>query len=409
MKNLALEALLVGALAACGGGKVQLLDGGGDASIACNPVAQTGCMANEKCTWIVDVDGSKTAAEIGHIGCAPVGGLADGAACTNATAALNGGADTCIAGDLCVSGKCKPICDPQLVDGAAPGACAASYACSVYSGVFVSGTTPVAGVCEPSCDPLTQALNVGTTGTAACGSVDPTKPSGTCVASTGFRSFHCAPSDPTLYGNTDRKAPLTDARGNAYGNGCAPGFIPFYYEDASGAMKVTCSGMCAPLKVDATIALDAAHKDDNRGDKTALGKLPTDAAPSAGKATCDVGVKGSQVSSPHGEDCRYLWFPLAKGDPTKALPSPYNDTLGICFAYEKFVDITVPGMTAKQPEKSCAELPVTTATTDDPYGSAKDNGCYPLVQSIGLRKAPRRAIPYRLANGDGLALRHVFD
>jgi hypothetical protein len=317
----------------------------------------------------------------------------------------NGGADTCISGDLCISGKCKPICDPQLVAGAAAGACATNYACSVYSGVFASSGPPVAGVCEPTCDPLTQALNVGTTGTAACGSVDPTKPTGTCVASGGFRSFHCAPSGSSLYANIDRQPPQGDANGNYYGNGCAPGFIPFYFEDASGAMKTLCSGMCTPLKVDATIAADPAHKDDNKGDATALGKLPTDAAPMAGRSTCALGVKGSEVE----EDCRYVWFPLAQGDPSKAVASPFNDTLGLCFAYQKFLTVTVPGMTQKQPEKSCAKLPVT-APVDDPYGSAKDNGCYPLADSrLALRKATPRILTYRLAHGAGPAVRHVFD
>src|SRR5512140_242706 len=375
MKMQALGALLVGVVAACGSGKVKLLDGGVDAPMACDPVAQSGCMAGEKCTWVVDVDGTATTNEIGHIGCAPAGATLDGAACADATMAVNGGADSCVAGELCISRKCKPICDPQLVDGAAKGACPTNYACSIYAGVFESSGPPVAGVCEPTCDPLTQALNVGTTGTAACGSLDATKPSGTCVASGGFRSFHCAPSGSMVYANTDRKAPLADSRGNAYLNGCAPGFIPFYYEDASGAMKTLCSGLCAPLKVDMTIASDPAHKDDNKGDPTALGKLPTDAAPAAGKSTCAVGVKGSETE----EDCRYVWFPLAQGDPTKALTTPYNDTLGVCFAYQKFLAVTVPGM-PKQPEKSCANLPVT-APTNDPYGSAKDNGCYPLAES----------------------------
>jgi hypothetical protein len=411
MKKLALGALFISLAAACGsgGGKVNLLDASVDAPSVCNPVAQTGCMTGEKCTWIVDIDGTATADEIGHIGCVAAGTIPDGSPCGDAVAASNGGADMCIKGELCISGKCKPICDPQLVDGTAPGACALNFSCSLYSGVFVSTGDPVAGVCEPGCDPLTQALSVGTTNTAACGSADATKPSGTCVPSRGFKSFHCAPTGMSIYTKTDRQPPLADAHGNVFANGCAPGFIPFYVQDAdAGLMTTVCSGMCAPLKVDATIATDIAHKDDNRGDKTVVGKLLVDPAPVAGHATCDVGVKGSTVSSKFGEDCRYLWFPLAQGDPTKAQVTPYNDTLGICFAYEKYLTITMPGMTQKFPEKSCAELPVT-APTDDPFGSAKENGCYPLADSIGVRKRARSAPSYRLANGDGLALRHVFD
>jgi hypothetical protein len=395
----------LGWLAACGSKSVAPPDATFDAPVACNPVAQTGCGPSEKCTWVVDLDSTATMSEVGHIGCAAVGSIADAGACNDAISAVGGGADNCVAGELCVTGKCKPICDPQLVAGA--GACATNYACSIYADIFSSAGNSVAGICEPSCDPLTQALNAGDGATAACGSLDPAQPAGACVASVGFRSFHCAPTSPTLYANLDRSVPFTDALGNAYSNGCAPGFIPFYFEDASGAMKTLCSGMCAPLKVDQTIAAQAGHQDDNRGDKAALGKLPTDSMPVKGKAICDAGVKGSTVSAPHGQDCRYLWFPLAKGDPTKSIQSPFNDTLGVCFAYEDFVTVTVPGMAQKQPEKSCAELPA--EPTTDPFGSAKDNGCYPLAESFGARAAPHRTPSFRLANGAGLAVRHIFD
>ena len=411
MNKLALGASLIGIIAACGGGKVQLIDAGADAPMACDPVAQSGCMAGEKCTWIVDLDGSATQAEIGHIGCAASGAVLDGAACTDATAATNGGVDGCVRGDLCISKKCKPICDPQVVTGAT-GGCTTNYACSSYAGVFTISGPPVAGVCEPTCDPLTQKLNVGTTNLEACGSVDPTMPTGTCVIGPGFTSFVCAPAVASVAGKTDRVPPLADSAGNIYGNGCAPGYIPFYFEDASGANKTVCSGMCAPLKVDQDIATGD-HVDDNRGDKTALGKLPGDATSVAGHATCDSNVKGSTVSptsSPRGEDCRYIWFGLAQGVVSNALQTPYNDTLGVCFAYENYHDIRVPGIADLQQEKSCAELPAVAPSDTDPYGSAKDNGCYPLAQSQSLRRNVRRTGSFRLANGGSpLMVRHVFD
>ncbi|HEX7836800.1 MAG TPA: hypothetical protein VF469_05020 [Kofleriaceae bacterium] len=430
MKTPALGACVVAVFAlysaACGGGgKPQLLDSSVDALFACDPVKQTGCKTGEKCTWIVDIDGSATMDEFGHVGCAAVGAAPtqDGAACMEASVKNNMPVDTCAAGDLCISSKCKPICDPQLVDGTAKGACATNYACSVYSGVFTSGTNAAAaaaGVCEPTCDPLTQKLNVGTTGVDACGSADPTNPTATCVVSGGFRSFHCAPFNGDFVQpgttqkwieRTDRQPPLADSRGNYFGNGCAPGFIPFYVEDlAAGSMTTLCSGMCAPLKVDNVIATGT-HATDNQGDATALAKLPTDAAPAAGNAVCTPGKKGAtDVTSSFGEDCRFVWFPLANGDPTMAAQTPFNDTLGICFAYEKFLTVTMPGMTKKFPEKSCADLPPTAPTTD-PYGSAKANGCYPLAESRrGTRNAPRSALSqFRLANGPAPAVRHIFD
>jgi hypothetical protein len=408
MKKLAL-ALLVGAIAACGGGgKPTLIDGAIDAVVVCNPVMQTGCNAGEKCTWIVDIDGTATTNDVGHIGCVTAGTTPDGGACNDATAAANGGADTCIAGDLCISRKCKPICDPQLVDGSAAGACKADFSCSIYAGVFESGGDPTAGVCEPGCDPLTQRLKVGNL--EACGSADATKPSGTCVPSRGFLSFHCAPSGSIVYDKTDRVAPLSDpVSGNPFGNGCAPGFIPFYFNDASGSMMTMCSGLCAPLKNDMTSPAGS-----NQGDKTALGKLVADATPVAGHAVCTPTVKGAKdIMSAKGEDCRFAWLPLAtRGDPTMPSMSPYNDTLGICFAFEKFVDVMVPGptpgTTTTVPEKSCAELAPSAPT--DPFGDAKSEGCYPLADSKALRKTTNRRVHnYRLANGDGLALRHVFD
>jgi hypothetical protein len=408
MSKLALGALFAGVAAACSGGTDSSRDAGPGAVLACNPIAQTGCMANEKCTWIVDVDPTPNANEIGHIGCVAAGTIPDGADCPDTTVASNAGADTCVGGDLCMSGRCKRICDPQLVDGAASGACAASFTCSTYAGVFVSAGDPVAGVSEPNCEPLTQKLVMGTTNIEACGSPAPAAPTATCVPGRGFRTFHCAPTDASFYPNTDRVVPHADAAGNIYDNGCAPGFIPFYVQDAdAGYMTTLCSGMCAPVKTDMTNPSKAA------GDPATAGKLTTDPSAVAGKSTCNAGVKGSIPADPTGkgvEDCRFVWFPLAKGDPTKALQTPYNDTLGICFAYQKYLTVTIPGMPQKFPEKSCAELPVT-APTNDPYGSARDNGCYPLADSLGasVRQRTQRAPSYRLANGAGPAVRHVFD
>lgn len=418
MKKLAL-ALLVGTIAACGGGgKTTLIDGAVDAQVACNPVMQTGCNAGEKCTWILDIDGNPNGNpptnDVGHIGCVTAGTTASGGACNDATAAANGGADTCIASELCISRKCKPICDPQVVEGtAAAGACAADFSCSIYSGVFESGGDPVAGVCEPGCDPLTQKLKLGNL--EACGSVDATKPSGTCVPSRGFLSFHCAPSGSLVYNNTDRIAPLSDSSGQPFGNGCAPGFIPFYRE-AVGSMSTVCTGLCAPLKVDNQIVTQVGHQTDNQGDKTALGKLVTDTTAVAGHAVCTPMVKGATgLAASFGEDCRFIWLDLAGGDVSKPLNSPYNNTLGVCFAYEKYLDVTIPQMTQKFPEKSCAELPPTAPDTD-PYGSALQNGCYPVppqaAASSGskeIRKSSRWASNYRVAHGDAILVRHVFD
>ncbi|HEY0991824.1 MAG TPA: hypothetical protein VGD80_32460, partial [Kofleriaceae bacterium] len=208
-----------------------------------------GCAAGQKCTWIVDIDGGSTTPDIGHIGCVANGTTPHGAACVDASMSST---DSCVAGDLCVGRKCKSICDPAVVGDTGPGSCTAIESCNVYSGLLEEAGQPVAGVCEPRCAPLTQALLGG--GGAACGSADPARPSSTCVASRGFLAFHCAPSGSIVYDKTDRLPPLTDpTTGTPFGNGCAPGFMPFYREDAA-SMTILCSGMCAPVKMDRSIA-----------------------------------------------------------------------------------------------------------------------------------------------------------
>src|SRR5688500_4614995 len=96
MRKLALVAFLAsaGALAACSssdddddvnvgddddGDDEPGVDAGPD-PVACDPVAQTGCAAEEKCTWLVEqVDPDYLA----RSACVPNGATAIGAACTS--------------------------------------------------------------------------------------------------------------------------------------------------------------------------------------------------------------------------------------------------------------------------------------------------------------------------------------
>src|SRR3954469_21678242 len=105
---LGLVALVV---AACGGGGggVKLVDAAVDAPMACNPYLQTGCMAGEKCTWVVDLDPTSSTNQIGHTGGVSDGANPDGAPCSRARMGVNGGADSCVAGDVCVASQCKKI------------------------------------------------------------------------------------------------------------------------------------------------------------------------------------------------------------------------------------------------------------------------------------------------------------
>lgn len=406
MKKLAL-ALSLGVIVACGGGgKPTLIDSSIDAFTLCNPVAQTGCATGEKCTWIIDIDGSATTNPVGHLGCAPNGTVADNGTCQFARAGMNGGVDACVAGELCLSGKCKPICDPQ-VTGAAAGACPTDYACSTIDGLLESGGDSVAGICESACDPLTQRLKVG--GAEACGSVAPATPDRTCVPG-GLTVFSCADN---VSDAKDREAPLM-ANGRLFTNSCAPGFVLGFFE-SSGSMTTLCAGLCAPLEVDADTIKVAGHELDNQGDAAVLGKKPDDPAPVAGHATCAAGVKGALtgINAPHGEDCRFLWAVTRDEDivPT----NPYNDTLGLCFPYEKFT-FTVSGATFT--EKSCAELPRVQPDAMDPWGTAAENRCYKFgkttpgataVSATAQRRNTFRSSSFRLAHSQAPLVRHIFE
>jgi hypothetical protein len=418
MKKLALG--LLGLVAACGGGGgVKLVDS--NVPMTCDPVLQTGCATGEKCTWIIDANPTAALDRIGHTGCAPVGTTADNAPCTFANADVNNGADTCIAGDFCIAGRCKPICNPDLVSGAGNGACADKFSCSLYRGVFLVGGNPTSGVCEPGCDPLTQEKLVGDD-KPACGSPDPINPTFTCVPAGGFNSFSCAPNIDDKFAATDGQPSIPDPRtGDISINSCSPGYIPITIGNGTTAMKNVCAGLCAPVKVD-----EDTNPEQAPGSATALGKLIHDAVPAAGNATCFSDKKGSIAGDlAHDdpvEDCRFLWTFLVD-DQRQVADTPYNDTLGLCFDYNSvMVDTDDPDMLPDTTLVSCRKLPaVIDATHPDvtKLGSAKDNGCYPLAETAprsstdtatrSLGNNPHRTVIQRLVYGPGALARHVFE
>jgi hypothetical protein len=419
MKNLILGAAAIALAVACGGGKTQLVDAGVDAQFACDPIAQTGCKATEKCTWFVDFDAdlSKNTEEIGHIGCAPASAndTGDGLACTDARMGTNNGVDTCAKGDLCIAGKCKPICDPQVSGSAAAGACKTNYACTLYAGVFSMSSAPaIAGVCEPACDPLTQQLKVGSGNLEACGAMDPAMPDsttgtgGTCVFGPDPATWICAPTGPRLYTNTDRVDPLLNPMMEAYPNGCAPGFVPLFL-DMAGGTKTKCTGICAPMSSDMT------KPDGHQGDATVPVKLVGEATSMAGNGVCAEGKKGS-TQPPPGEDCRFAWWVLFGDDLSKVPASPYNDTVGFCLPYQLFTTVmSKPADPAPQPLKSCADLPPPPGTAGDPQRNAAIMGCYPTtearqaLQANPLTEARHTAPIARRPYGPVPLARHVFE
>jgi hypothetical protein len=360
MMKFALGALFAG-LVACGGGDAPILiDAPNDATGAvCNPIAQTGCAANEKCTWITD---QVTPTEVGHIGCTPDGTVATGGACVEGPPGPQG-FDDCVKGDICIAGVCKNICDPQQL-GAASG-CDEEHSCSRYSGLFVAGGMITAGACDPKCDLLTQRLLVAVNGrTEACGSEDPAAPRAGCYPTAGFQGGSCAPvraDDPELpagelqhLDRTDREPSLENEQGEAFLNGCAPGYTAFFFEN-DASMRALCTGICAPFPGglsnvnNATTGPNSGGGAVNTGDVAALVKLPRQPAPAAGHGTCNAtGAKGSTAANggvlTGPERCVYLWPFLADDAGTPDPMDTAGETIGFCFPHTFFRYANDPDM-----------------------------------------------------------------
>lgn len=404
MKKLALGALLSGLMAACGGGgddPIVLPDtGGGDDSgvpVTCNPIAQTGCLDTEKCTWIVDQEEPQ---EVGHIGCVPLAGdeIAIDGTCAVGPAGPQG-FDNCEKGAICVAAVCKAICDPQMA-GVASG-CDAQHSCSRYSGLFEVAGSITAGACDPQCDPLNQNLLAGTGNTAACGSVDPAAPNQGCYTF-DFETFSCAPANADTLTRIDREMPITDGAGNPFVNGCAPGYMPFFIE-GTGSMTTLCTGLCAPAEIDDTDA----HKLNGPGDATVSAKLVDKAAPAVGDGLCQAGKKGSAVGGT--QNCLFLWpFLLdANGNPGT---SPFNETLGVCFSFTQFQFDSDGDMTPDTTFPDCATLPPRSDATTGDADDAADFGCQ-LIENSQFAPSQKGAPAlknFRLTLGEGKAVAHRF-
>lgn len=78
-----------------------------DAFQMCDAFAQTGCLANEKCSWIQDQ--VPIPQPTGHIQCVPDGSGAEGTECAFGPPGADG-YDNCIAGTVCVNATCHFIC-----------------------------------------------------------------------------------------------------------------------------------------------------------------------------------------------------------------------------------------------------------------------------------------------------------
>ncbi|HEY4179420.1 MAG TPA: hypothetical protein VGM90_21395 [Kofleriaceae bacterium] len=358
-----------------------------DNADSCSPTAQTGCNASEKCTWILGPEG-----HCDYIGCAPNGTIEIGDACGSPETWAQKW-DSCVKGAACVDGECRQVCDNN---GGTP-MCDAMHACQVHDDLFTNSGSSVAGVCDPGCDPLTQELLFGTD-TAACGSVTPDAPEKGCY---GYGTFACidVPAEVGVT-HTDRTVPVTT---NFEGtNSCSPGFIPFFYE-STGSTRTLCTGLCSALEIDNT----PQHVGNTKGNPSALGKLPSNAAAELGDATCDVSKKGSDASSV----CKFIWPYLVYDDGT--LPpgfehGPYLDSLGVCFARDHYFYDANGDMVPETPYPDCSTLPPHSDATPGKFDDAADFGCQTKAHTPPglLTRAPMARVDTRVSTNAPALARH---
>ena len=368
MRKLAFGAItfgLLAALAACGGGDgPTLVDSGvdGPPTLACNPVEQTGCGNGEKCTWI-NID---SATDLGTVGCVPNGNVARDGACTYGADGETTGFDDCVAGNICISGACEPICTIS------PDSCDSTSSCSRYTGLFTNAT-PELGACDYLCDPVTQERLSNPT-QASCGGT------GTDINATKGcygvfdGDFSCAGVPQTVATNpgnyTQSDTAYGPMAGSAYLNGCAPGFAPLLRNANNMTAPVVCFAFCEPAPTCNTAGGSATVCGvDNYGGAT-------------GHTCADRGADNN--------GCQYFWsfetFDAAT-DP------PHPDGVGYCWdsvAYVADWDGTNGPMT-EGPWPHCDGV-APPGGGDDTTGDAEFWGCvpYPVGAAQGTKK---HAIP----------------
>lgn len=271
--------------------------------VYCDPVAQTGCSAGKKCTWIIATDRGEAPA---GVGCVPEGSASLGSACTLSTIT---GYDDCAKGLFCGDNTCDAICSYTP-----SGMCGSGAGC-VPGPALTEGYLPGEGYCVHTCDPLADndfdgagsaftksgsgcsAANEGCYGVPSRGTQPPTV-------------FTCADAfNPLPLHHRDECTDNCTPFGLPIANGCAPGYEPLLRE-SNAVSTIICVALCAPLDC---YAGNCGSNDGNR-----IG-----AAPHRCSSSDAVGSFGS------GEECEFLWHRELDGS-GHWLPSPYSNTVGIC-------------------------------------------------------------------------------
>jgi hypothetical protein len=313
-----------GATAGTGG---SATGGTGGGTVACNPVAQTGCPTGQRCAWIF------LSGTTGHNACLPDGSVNLGGACAIGPFGETTGFDNCKRGTSCISGECKTICSTT------PDSCPNSYACSRYvdSPFDLDGTLGI-GFCDSTCNPLTQTRD--SDGAAACGSPNASAPTLGCFGPLGGK-FLCARIISTT------KTHGVAAGVPTYVNSCAPGHLPLRPDSTTTSAPI-CTALCRPA---ATSTASPANAPGQSGSGF----------------TCP----DKNAGSPH--ECRYFWWLFE--NPTNFMPTAYSNTLGVCFNYPNYRFDSNGDMTLDMVYPSCAALSPTAHNYDSVLTDAEAWGC----------------------------------
>jgi hypothetical protein len=350
----------------------------------CNPVSQTGCSPDQKCTW--DRVAAGAGSPIGEIACVPAGTKQLGQACRFGAAGAVTGYDDCASGLICdapvdldgTTGVCAAICDSSALAGEA-GACATGFACDLREHVFLNSGEPpnLIGMCDHTCDPLTDVRD--SDGAAGCGGVITNGVSGYgCygLPDPDLRPTHFT-CEKTIDPSKKSDAYAYDAALGVQANSCATGYEPLLYDDTADSValdqtKIICVALCAPAP-------------------TSLESHPNPGGVSP-HACADAGATGAH-------ECRYWWFVEQFADGNTALGS-WSNTLGFCMDPTRYTFdgslLHPPRSNAEWP--SCASLSSTAMTYDaDPGGTqtVPDDvywGCAPEPTTLRSRaRSPVRA------------------
>lgn len=228
-QSLALVTTLFGCLsaAACGSGGssadaniIIFIDAStnGDGGIVaeCNPVVNTGCGPNEKCSKLNQTD------TLARTTCVPDGTVERGGACEWGEPGATTGYDNCLATNYCRNGICREICD------SAPDSCSSGNCVQIYN---TFDETDGVGVCAESCDPVSQDCSADGEG---------------CYLNTtsGKSSCSAVPEEAVGLGqDANCHGPTTDS---CYLNGCDEGFAPILNRTPGASDGSICTQFCSP-------------------------------------------------------------------------------------------------------------------------------------------------------------------